>query len=274
MATPFPGMDPYLEHPILWTGVHAGLISAIRHQLGPKLRPRYIASVEERVMIDIPQQQRVPDLWIQKNQVGSTLPRDSSQVSAATLEEPLVLEVPSEPVREYYIEILDRYQDMKVVTVIELLSPINKTLGPGRNEYLRKREMTLQSSTHLVEIDLLRRGTRLPDFSAEQLEGLGQFDYLITVNRFQPGRNQYEVIPRQLHCVLPHFGIPLVPPDSDVGLDLQGALDQVYEDGSYMLRIRYDRPCSPAVDDKTQNWLNACWSEYQRLHPELFGTLG
>ena len=71
MQTPFPGMDPYLEHPILWTGVHSGLINAIRGQIAPGLLPRYIASVEERVMIDVPRRQRIPDLWIQKTQRNS-----------------------------------------------------------------------------------------------------------------------------------------------------------------------------------------------------------
>ncbi|MEZ6131404.1 MAG: DUF4058 family protein [Planctomycetaceae bacterium] len=272
MATPFPGMDPYLEHPTLWTGVHARLINVISQMIGPKLRPRYVASVEERVMIDIPSQQRVPDLWIQKTQRAGDFAASTPESPSTALEEPLVLEVPGDPVREYYIEILDRYQDMKVVTVIEVLSPINKAAGPGRDEYLRKRTATLQSSTHLVEIDLLRKGIRLPEFSAEQLEALGPFDYLITVNRFQPGRSQYEVIPRPLRSPLPNFGIPLVPPDPDVGLNLQDALNQVYEDGSYMLRIHYERPCSPSLDDDAQNWTNDCWKLYQQQHPELFGT--
>jgi len=35
----FPGMDPYLEHPALWEGVHARLIVAIANQLQPKLNP-------------------------------------------------------------------------------------------------------------------------------------------------------------------------------------------------------------------------------------------
>jgi hypothetical protein len=35
-----------------------------------------------------------------------------------------------DPIREPYIEILDRYQDLKVVTVLDLLSPINKAMGP------------------------------------------------------------------------------------------------------------------------------------------------
>ena len=272
METPFPGMDPYLEHPILWTSVHSGLINAIRGQIAPALRPRYVASVEERVLIDIPQTQRIPDIWIQKTNRQT---RDSSNSGTAVvdvdLENPLVMEIPSDPIREHYIEILDRYQDLKVVTVIEVLSPINKTPGPGRDEYLRKKLATLESSTHLVEIDLLRRGTRVVDFSTEQLEAISPFDYLVTVNRFQPGRTQYEIIPRQMRNRLPRFGIPLVPPDADIALDLQAAFEQVYEDGSYMLRIHYERPCSPAINDEDQRWANECWLTYQKSHPELFG---
>ncbi len=274
MQTPFPGMDPYLEHPILWTGVHSGLINAIRGQIAPGLLPRYIASVEERVMIDVPRRQRIPDLWIQKTQRNSatySATAPATAVADVDLEEPLVMEISSEPVREHYIEILDRYQDLKVVTVIEVLSPINKTPGPGRDEYLRKKHSTLESSTHLVEIDLLRLGTRTIDFSTEQLEAIGPFDYLVTVNRFQPGRTQYEIIPRQLRNRLPRFGIPLVPPDADVALDLQAAFEQVYKDGSYMLRIHYERPCSPAIHDEDQRWADERWLTYRKSHPELFG---
>ena len=66
MAMPFPGMDPYLEHPILWSSVHMRLIVALANQLGPRLRPHYVASVEERVFVEGPDQQRIPDAWIQK----------------------------------------------------------------------------------------------------------------------------------------------------------------------------------------------------------------
>ena len=228
MAMPFPGMDPCLEHPVLWTGVHSGLINAIRGQIAPALRPRYVASVEERVMIDIPTQ--------------------------------------------HYIEILDRYQDLKVVTVIEVVSPINKAAGPGRDEYMRKRKSTLQSSTHLVEIDLLRRGTRVIDFTDEQLETIGPFDYVVTINRFQPGRSQYEIIAKQLRNPLPTFGIPLVAPDPDVALDLQAALGRVYEDGSYMLRVHYERPCSPSLVEPDQQWTDELWTAYKSQHSDLFGS--
>jgi len=75
-----------------------------------------------------------------------------------------------------------------------------------------------------------------------------------------------------LRSPLPNFGIPLVAPDPDVGLDLQVALDQVYEDGSYMLRIHYERPCSPSLPDDAQAWLNDRWKHDQQQHSELFGT--
>jgi hypothetical protein len=65
MKCPFPGMDPYLEHPVLWQSVHARLMVAIANQLQPKLDPRYVASIEERVFIEGPQR-RIPDEWIQK----------------------------------------------------------------------------------------------------------------------------------------------------------------------------------------------------------------
>ena len=46
MPTPFPGMDPYLEHVQFWPDVHHGLISAIRDDLAARLRPRHVARVE------------------------------------------------------------------------------------------------------------------------------------------------------------------------------------------------------------------------------------
>ncbi|MEH2089809.1 MAG: DUF4058 family protein [Nostoc sp.] len=41
MAYPFPGMNPYLEDPELWPGVHGRLIVAIADYLSPQLRLKY-----------------------------------------------------------------------------------------------------------------------------------------------------------------------------------------------------------------------------------------
>src|SRR5215471_2988339 len=65
MNLPFPGMDPYLEHPVLWESVHVRLITTLANQLQPRLDPRYVTSIEERVFIEGPQR-RIPDIWVQK----------------------------------------------------------------------------------------------------------------------------------------------------------------------------------------------------------------
>src|SRR5437764_15039007 len=69
MPSPFPGMDPYLESPVIWPDVHHGLISGIQAALNPGLRPRYVARVELRVYIsdddDPGRQALVPDLRVE-----------------------------------------------------------------------------------------------------------------------------------------------------------------------------------------------------------------
>ena len=49
MANPFPGMNPYLEHPELWPQVHHLLISSIFESLVPQLLPKYIVDIKKRV---------------------------------------------------------------------------------------------------------------------------------------------------------------------------------------------------------------------------------
>ena len=51
MATPFPGMDPYLEHPDLWPDVHHGLIESLRDALAQRLRPKYRIAIEKRTYL-------------------------------------------------------------------------------------------------------------------------------------------------------------------------------------------------------------------------------
>ncbi len=122
MPSPFPGMDPYLESPVLWSEMHNRMIVAVADDLSPKLRPHYRVAIEQRIYL----------------------------ISLVELELP-------EEVRESYLEVRD-ISTGRVVTVLELLSPKNKRNGEGRSAYERKRNQVLASVTHFVEIDLLRRG--------------------------------------------------------------------------------------------------------------------
>ena len=61
--------------------------------------------------------------------------------------------------RQAYLTIRNR-ESQDVVTVIELLSPWNKTPGDGQTEYLVKRTNVFMTPAHLVELDFLRGGQR------------------------------------------------------------------------------------------------------------------
>ena len=49
MPSPFPGMDPYLEHPDFWQETHHWLISAIAASLVPQIRPKYEIAIDKRI---------------------------------------------------------------------------------------------------------------------------------------------------------------------------------------------------------------------------------
>jgi Protein of unknown function (DUF4058) len=272
MDMPFPGMDPYLEHPVLWEGVHARLIVALANQLQPRLDPRYVASVEERVFIEGPQR-RIPDVWVQKahdRASGSSVPVVVSEAEGDTA---VIVEVDDLEIHETRIEILDAYNGMKLVTMIELVSPTNKMAGPGRESYLAKQQEALARDCHVVEVDLHRRGRHVLGIPKWRTVEVQPYDYLACVNRY-PQRKRFELYPRRLRQRLPRIRIPLADPDPSVPLDVQAALAQVYWDGRYMRRIRYDEPCVPRLRARDQQWANERWAAYRAAHPELFANTG
>jgi len=245
---PFPGMDPYLEHPVLWEGFHARLIPVLANQLQPQLDPRYVTSIEERVFIEGPQR-RIPDVWIQKAPDA----RGSPPSPAGDTDTAVVVEVEDLEIRESRVEILDAYNDLKLVAIVEVVSPTNKASGPGRESYLAKQGETLARDCHLIEIDLHRHGQHvvsIPEWRASQLP---PYDYLACVSRWSR-RSRFELYPCALRRRLPRIKIPLVQPDPDVRLDLQAAVEQVYIEGRYARRIRYGEPCAPPLPPEDQSW--------------------
>src|SRR5436853_1648996 len=152
MSMIFPGMDPYLEDARIWPGVHTPFIVYVRDQLQPMLRPRYIAAVEERVYLEGPDREIIPDVWARKKQPGN-----GAQAALAAQGESdvaVLVEVPALQVHESFVVILDRQSGQRIVTVLEVTSPTNKYAGPGRQSYLAKQAEVRQSDAHMVEIDL------------------------------------------------------------------------------------------------------------------------
>jgi hypothetical protein len=147
------------------------------------------------------------------------------------------------------VEIRDSAAD-ELVTAIEVLSPTNKG-SDGRDEYLAKRRRVLLSTAHLVEIDLLRNGVRIPTRPA-----LPTFPYFVLVGRADK-RPLTEVRPIRLADPLPTVPIPLLAGDADVLLDLQQAFTSVYDTFHYARMIDYRRP--PTVPLRPAR--SAAWAE-------------
>ena len=51
MPSPFPGMDPYLEHPSFWLDFHSRFINIWCEAIAEKLPGDYEASIGERVYL-------------------------------------------------------------------------------------------------------------------------------------------------------------------------------------------------------------------------------
>lgn len=250
MSMIFPGMDPYLENPLIWQGFHNAFVVHIRDHLQPLIRPRYIASVEDRVVVEGPERREIaPDVWIKRRREGS----QGTTAAVMEAEAPIEIVVSELEIHENFIEILDRESGQRVVTVIEALSPWNKFPGPGRDLYLKQREVR-NSQSHLVEIDLLRTGPQTVPVPEWMLGGRGAYDYLVCINRAEERRERFQVYLCRLRRRLPRIRIPLADPDPDVFLDLQAVLAYSYEMGSYRDRLRYDRPCVPPLAPEDQAW--------------------
>ncbi len=253
MPNPFPGMDPYLEGD-LWTTVHTDLCAEIARQLAPKLRPKYVALSTRRVVLVPPDEneglagQHFPDVGI----LSSHPPGSSS--GTAVVSAPLILPASfPEPIPHVSIEIRD-VRERRLVTCIDVLSPTNKR-GPGREEYASKRFQILSANAHLVEIDLLRVGSRFP--TGRPLPAVPYFVFISHAER----RKEVEVWPIALEQPLPAVPIPLLPGDSPVPLDLQQALAVVYDIIGYDELIDYAHaPAGPLTPAE------AVWVEERLRH--------
>jgi hypothetical protein len=231
-------MDPYIERAEIWPDFHDGLITYIKVALQPLLRPRYLAVGGDRLYVVESERPIRPDVSIVSTG-APTGPRGATAV-AAEPNRPAVFELWREEIREPLIHIIEPAAGNRIVTAIEILSPTNKTPGPGRDSYLDKREEFWASGTSLVEIDLLREGERTVRVALEKLESLRPWHYLTAVTRRRPSRQEVYAIPLQQR--LPRIDIPLASDDKDVVLDLQAVFTRCWDEGPYPELLRYDQP--------------------------------
>jgi Protein of unknown function (DUF4058) len=243
-------MDPYLEHPSAWPNVHHRLITAIADDLAPQLLPKYRVLIEERIYQLEGQDSilvGVPDVTLSKTSLD-VQERRLKMVAIAPPSQPIsVTLVIPETVRQGYLEVREIATE-QVVTVIEMLSPVNKRSGKGRMEYENKRAMILSSSSNFVEIDLLRQGEPLP------IQGSSiQSTYRILVSP-QEQRPKAELYAFNLADPIPLFPLPLSPADLLPTINLRTLLDGVYDRSGYGLVIDYSQAPIPPLTESEAQW--------------------
>lgn len=248
-GSPFLGMDPYLEGE-MWLEFHDRLANQISQQLLPLLKPNYVALLSKRYVMDNlllgiaepPEKSAIyPDVHVVKEAAVAAYPLSAP----VELINPLPEEVPI-----LSVEIRD-VAERRLVTAIEIFSPVNKR-GAGFREYLEKRTSILLTETHLLEVDLLRQGKRIP-----LIGNLPPAPYYLFLSRSNR-RPRTEAWPISLRQPLPAVPVPLLPPDADVTLDLQAAVDACFALVGYERLLDYTQPPPPPdfnADDAA--WIQA-----------------
>jgi len=234
MSSAFPGMDPYLENPVYWPDFHSRFNNTWCEAIADSLPPNYEATLGERVYLveHDPEVRKLgyPDVAVsQSEEPSSTTPASAGGV--ATLEPVTIPLMILEGPRQTYIEILHQ-PDRTLVAVLELLSPANKE-EPGRFEYLAKQRAFVHQKVHLVELDLLLEGRRLP---LERPLPPADYYYLVSRGDHRPDCQVYFWT---LRLPLPKMPVPLRSPDPDIIIDLGAVFTTAYERGRFGRRINY-----------------------------------
>ena len=243
-------MDPFIEGQD-WQDFHSRFINSLSDVLVMLVRPHYVVRVERRVYVehdvDQPPRPLRPDLAVLQRQDASF--ESGTGPETATVIAPVECTLPMpEQVSELFLTIRQR-ETLRVITVIELLSPSNKRIGSdGRREYLAKREAVLGSPAHLVELDLLRGGHRMP--TLEPLP-LGEYFAIVSCVGRRPRADAYAWT---LHQPLPAIPVPLAGGDSAVRVDLQAAFSSAYDRAGYDYSLRYDQVPVPPLADADAAW--------------------
>ena len=251
MSRPFPGIDPYLELPPFWGDFAPRLLSSISNQLLDRLLPDYDVRMEEYLVLTSDEGERLrrfePDITISTPHWWS----DGTGGSTAVIE-PATSEMDySEPERQIqrHLQIIHQPSE-RVVTVLELLSPSNKSPSQdGRGEYLTKRREFLMTGCNLIELDLLRGGRRLP-----MSKPLPPGDYFALVGRVNR-EPRCQVFGWPLRAKLPLIPVPLLPSDPETTLDLDAAFATAYEPSHYPRRLPYRMPLAPPPSDGEAAWI-------------------
>jgi hypothetical protein len=222
-------------------------MAAMADALSERVAPRYYVGLERRTYLlkadDLVFIGR-PDIAVASATEMSVLVPQPAATSVTVLE----VDVPmQDEVSENFLEIHE-VKTGKLITILELLSPVNKLHKQGREEYERKRGYVFRSWTNLVEIDLLRAGDPMPVVGAQV-----QSDYRILVSRGIQ-RPRASLIAFTLRQPIPAFTLPLLPGDDEPEVALNRILHALYQRARFDLRLDYTQAPIPPLAEADAAW--------------------
>jgi hypothetical protein len=219
MPSPFPGMDPFLEAASVWPAFHQNLAAALYHAVLPGLADRYRARIGSRDYVT---------------------------------ELALFTSVLREPHAEPYVEIRQR-ADNRLVTLVDFVSPVNRTTPAGRAAYLDTRADAIAQRAAVVEIDLVTQGKPPLEFDRSQLP---EHHYTVTVTR-GTAPHKHQVYAAVLSKRLPPFKLPLAADDRDTVIDLQVSFARAYDAADFARKVDYTAPPPSGVtlSAEDRKWL-------------------
>lgn len=256
MPSPFPGMNPYFERAGIWRGFHNRFLVYLQDAIAEVLDPHYYVEYEESLYIDDADERSrlfaVADVTLVEKHEAEVESHASDAFSAPVMG--TILRTSRVRRKRRWLTIRDA-ANRKIVTVIEMFSPSDKSPGRNRTRYLAKRERILDSSAHLVEIDFLRGGQRMP------IQGLPASDYLIAVSR-QWERPRVGLWPFDLRQPIAPLYVPLSKKADEFVLDLKPVLDRDHDGARYGSRI-YDGPPEPPLSVENAAWAKGLIASFQ-----------
>lgn len=218
MPSPFPGMDPFIEYDC-WNNFHSRMILSIADDVVHKNDLPFVATIDDIIYPFVPPPGSNAK-WI------------------------------GPPPKQHHV-CLRRCRDPKPFTIITMLCPTTKG-GSGTEKYIRHREDFLRQGMHLVEIDLLRLGEKLPAFETVAVNNFGA----VVTRADQPANAQ--IYQWSLTDRLPRIGIPLADGVPDVELDLQEAFDGLYHRAGFDYALPYDMRCMTNMSAEQLAWVESC----------------
>lgn len=224
---PFSGRtDPWAEVGRYFHQIHSGMIDHILGQISDSLLAMgYIASRETSLQIA---EGREPDVAVRSSTPVATAPGwDYAAAAESILVEPGIAvdwELP-----ELDAIYITRMESDDLVTVVEIISPSNKTHEPGMAEYQERRKHLIRvRGVNVVEVDLTRSIKRmLPDLLATT------YAYHIAIYLSpKPSR----LLGMDFGEAIKPFALPLR--EKVLGVETQPAYDHAYRQASIAAQIR------------------------------------